>query len=110
MQFCHPCYLFPKEKGATPFRIYALDGMVGLYPPAPNGYTMTIFALYTFTKWPEYNTIMSLESYHTSMFVHHKLVCCYAMGCRISSGSVEGQSSRGSLSATVNSWAQRGAP
>ena len=53
-----------------------LNGMVGLYLPAPNGSTVTVFVLDTPTKWPEYDIPPSLDSYHTSMFVHHELVCC----------------------------------
>ena len=78
-RFGRPRYLFPTQKGAAPFRIYALDSMTQLHPPAPNGATAVILALDVFTKYPDYDLPPSLDSYHSTCFVHRDIVCRYGV-------------------------------
>ena len=65
-KFKRPRYLFPTEKGAAPFRYYALDCFVGLTPAAPNGRTAVVIAIDLFTKWLEYCILAHLDSYHVA--------------------------------------------
>ena len=57
-------YLFPTEKGAASFRLYALDCFVSLSPPAPNGGTSVVIAVDLFSKWLEFGILAHLDSYH----------------------------------------------
>ena len=42
-------YLLPNQEGATPFRLWCLDLITDLKPPAPDGSTNSMVAMDSFT-------------------------------------------------------------
>ena len=76
VHFKHPRWLQPTEKGAGPFRYYALDYFVQLSPAAPNWGPTIVIAIDLFTKWLEYVTLAHLDLYH---IMHKQLACKYGV-------------------------------
>ena len=77
--FKQPPYLHPAEKGGAPFRIWCVDTIVNLVPPAPSGATSLIVAIDPFSKWVESGLLPELNSLETANWFHNKVVCRYGL-------------------------------
>ena len=63
---------------AGPFLIWAIDSILGLYPPHPDtGTSSAVLGGDIFGKWVEGAPLAKLNSYHTTVWLHNKLVCRY---------------------------------
>ena len=60
--FNPPPYLFPTKKFGAPFRGWALDTIVYLTPPAPNGGMQVVVAICIFSHWVEVGILRGLKS------------------------------------------------
>ena len=67
------------HKGYQPFRMWAINCIVGLQPPVPNGVTVIVIAIDAWTKWVEYRIITPLDSHETSRFLHEDIICRYGV-------------------------------
>ena len=60
--FSPPPYLFPTKKMGAPFRGWALDTIVHLTPPGPNGGMQAVEAVCIFSHWVEVGILASLTN------------------------------------------------
>ena len=79
---CAP-YLYPAEKGARPFLIWAIDSLPNMSPPAPDGSTTVVVVVDVFTKWIELRALPHLNSFYTTQFFHEEVVCRYGVPAAI---------------------------
>lgn len=84
-KFRSPPYLFPTPKPHAPFRLWAVDCLTGLSPPAPDGSTDVILAVDPFTKWVEVGPLPNLDSHHTAEWFHREISCRYGLPAAVRS-------------------------
>lgn len=78
-RFLEPPYLHTTERGAAPFRIWAVDTVVKLTPAAPDGAQDVIVGVDPFTRWVEIGKLPHLTSHETAVWFHEAIVCRYGM-------------------------------
>ena len=76
-KFREPPYLLPTEKGAAPFRLWCLDLITDLKPPAPDGLMDIVVAMDPFTRWMEITLLPTRSSADMTMWFHNQVVCHY---------------------------------
>ena len=78
-KYKQPPYLFPTEKGRRPFVIWAIDTLVGLKPPAPNGGTDIVLGVDPFSKWVELAVMPELDSTNTATWFADEIISRYGV-------------------------------
>jgi Integrase core domain len=78
-KYKQPPYLYPTEKGSQPFAIWAVDTIVGLKPPAPNGGTHVLVCVDPFSKWVELAVMPELDSSNTATWFYDEIICRYGV-------------------------------
>lgn len=79
VRFLQPPYLIPTWKGREPFQTVAVDSIVGLKPPAPDGSTNVILCVDTCSRFVEGGALTSLSSYETATWFHTNITCRYGL-------------------------------
>ena len=78
-KFKSPPYLLPTYKGRQPFELVAIDSVVGLTPPAPDGATNVLLCVDSCSRFIEGGRVPSLSSYGTAIWFHENITCCYGL-------------------------------
>ena len=78
-RFLEPPYLHVTERGAAPFRIWAIDTIVKLTPAAPDGSQNILVAIDPFTRWVEIGRIPHLNSHEAIVWFHENITCRYGL-------------------------------
>lgn len=82
-RFLSPPYLHTTERGAEPFRIWAVDTIVGLTPAAPDGSQWVMVAVDPFTRWVEVGRIPTLSAHDTATWFHENITCRFGLPCMV---------------------------
>ena len=69
-------YLMTTECMSEPFRCWAVDSIVKLYPPAPDRSMDVMIALDPFMQWLELGKLPILNSHETTCWFHEQVTCC----------------------------------
>ena len=77
--FLEPPYLHVTERGAAPFRIWAIDTIVKLTPAAPYGSQNILVAINPFTRWVEIGKIPHLNSHEAIVWFRRNITCRYGL-------------------------------
>ena len=78
-RFPQPPYLMTTERMSEPFRCWAVDSIVKLYPPAPDGSTDVMIALDPFVRWLEVGKLPTLNLHETTCWFHEQVTCRYGL-------------------------------
>ena len=62
-----------------PFSCWAIDTIIGLSPPAPDGSTAVVVCVDCVTKWAEVGIVQHVDSYHTARFFNDSVLCRYGV-------------------------------
>ena len=82
-RFLSPPYLLTTERGAGPFRIWAVDTIVSLTPAAPDGLQWVIVTVDPFTRWVKMGCIPTLTSHDTATWFHENITCRFGLPCMV---------------------------
>ena len=69
----------PKKHGTAPFQYWAVDTIVGLNLPIPDGSTDIIIAVDPFMCWLELGKLQLLNSHETATWFHLETTCHYGL-------------------------------
>ena len=78
-RFRPPPYLSPSPKGGAPFRLWCLDTITNMVPPAPDGGTSILVCVDPFTRWVEAFPLPHLTSQAVADTFHREIVCRYGL-------------------------------
>ena len=95
-------YLLPTEKGAAPFRLWCLDLITDLKPPAPDGSTDIVVAVDPFTRWMEIALLPTRSSADVNTWFHDQVVCRYGTPTAVQSD--HGNKFKGDFKAYLKAW------
>ena len=78
-KFKPPPYLSPAPKGGAPFRLWALDTITNMIPPAHDGSTSVLVCVDPFTRWVEAIPLPQLTSMCVTDAFHREITCRYGL-------------------------------
>ena len=88
--------------GAAPFRLWCLDLIMDLKPPAPDGSMDIMVATDPFTRWMEIATLPMRSSADVTMWIHDQVV--YQYGTPMAVQSDHGNEFKGDFEAYLRVW------